>query len=677
MTHIAELPGEFLDIENVWIPLSDGTRLAARIWLPLGAEAAPVPAILEYLPYRKRDLMRYRDEPLHRYFAGHGYAALRVDIRGSGDAGGVLTDEYTEQEQQDALEVLRWIAAQPWCSGRVGMIGISWGGFNSLQIAALQPPELGAIITVCSTDDRYADDAHYMGGCLLNENLQWGSILLHGIAFPPDPELAGEAWRDLWQQRLEGLVPLPAVWMGHPWRDAYWEHGSVCEDFSRITCPVYAVGGWADGYSNAVPRLLAGLDVPRKGLIGPWAHAYPHDAVPGPTIGFLQEAVRWYDHWLRGQDTGLLDEPMLRVWMQDSVAPAPNYDTRPGRWVAESAWPAPNISDDTWYLAPGTLQREPGAVEELTVASPQTTGLAGGEWCAFGADGEMPLDQRPDDGRSLCFDTPPLTERMEILGAPSVALDVAVDQPVALLAVRLNEVAPAGASTRVTYGLLNLTHRESHAQPAPLEPGRWYRIRVQLNDIAHAFTPGNQIRLALSTAYWPIAWPSPAPVSLTVRTGSAALTLPLRPPSPADGALRPFPPAEQALGDAPKVMRPARYVRRVERDLTTNETVYTLRGDGGELQGASLAHIPAIGLDVGHRLEKAFRIGETDPLTARSTLSQRTTLRRGAWEVRIETRTELWADATHFHFLGRVEAFEGPTPVFLREWDEAIPRQQL
>jgi uncharacterized protein len=670
-----ELPVPFREIENVWIPLPDGCRLAARMWLPEGAQSAPVPAILEYLPYRKRDFTRYRDEPMHRYFAGHGYAALRVDIRGSGESDGVLQDEYSEQELADALAVLRWIAAQPWCSGAVGMIGISWGGFNALQVAALAPPELRAIITVCSTDDRYADDAHYMGGCLLNENLQWGSILLHTLAFPPDPELAGSRWREQWMERLRRAVPFPAHWMRHPWRDEFWRHGSVCEDYGRIACPVYAVGGWADGYSNAVPRLLEGLRVPRKGLIGPWAHVFPHDGVPGPAIGFLQEALRWWEHWLLGRDTGILAEPLLRVWMQDSVDPRPFHDERPGRWVAERAWPSPRLQPRRWHLNPGGLELAPGGEAALAISSPQVTGMVGGEWCAFGVEGELPSDQRADDGRSLTFDSAPLPARLEILGAPELALELSVDRPVALLAARLNEVAPDGASTRVSYGLLNLTHRDGHAAPQPLEPGRRYRVSLRLNVCAHAFSPGNRLRLALSTAYWPVAWPAPERVTLTVYTGASRLTLPERPPQADDAALAPFPPPERAAGDSPRLLRPAPFRRRVERDLNTGEWVYTLESDGGELLGAALAHIEAIELEVGHRLFRQHRILENDPLAARSEVRQSTTLRRGGWAVRIESRTRLTSSAGQFHFSGRLDAYENDQCAFSRTWDEAIPRR--
>jgi putative CocE/NonD family hydrolase len=674
VTTVEIFPREVREIENVWIPLSDGCRVAARIWLPQDAEMAPVPAILEYLPYRKRDFMRARDEPMHHYMAGHGYANVRVDIRGSGDSDGLLSDEYTEQELADALEVLRWIAGQPWCSGAIGMMGISWGGFNSLQVAALNPPELKAVISLCSTDDRYADDAHYMGGCLLNENLQWGSILMHYNAFPPDPDIVGERWRDMWLERLDNAVLFPARWTEHQHRDAYWQHGSVCEDFGAIKCAVYAIGGWADGYSNAVPRLLEGLSAPRKGLIGPWAHIFPHEGVPGPAIGFLQEALRWWDHWLKGVDTGIMDEPMLRAWMQESVPPEPYYEERPGRWVAEEMWPPRHASPRTFHLNPSRLDDAGEEEQVLAVSSPQTTGLAAGEWCAFGADGEMPIDQREDDGRSLTFDTPALEAPVEILGTPVVSLEVRSDRPSALIAVRLNDVAPDGTSTRVTYGLLNLTHRDGHDRPQPLEPSKRYQIMVKLNDIAHVFPAGHSIRLAISTSYWPIAWPSPEPAKITVHSGVSTLELPVREPAPGDAALPPFATPEWGPVREHVKLIHAPFRRRVERDLTTNELIYTLESDGGELGGAALAHIEAIGLDIGHHMRKRFCIGETDPLSARSELAQQTILRRGNWSIRVESDTRLSATATAFRIVATLTAFEGDKSVFERSWDEEIPR---
>ena len=289
-------------IEHTLIPLKDGTMLAARIWLPDDAEQNPVPAILEYLPYRKRDGTYERDALTHPYLAGHGYAGVRVDLRGCGESTGLLFDEYAQQEQDDGVEVIAWLAAQPWCNGSVGMMGISWGGFNGLQIAARRPPALKAIVTICSTDDRYADDAHYMGGTFLTTaGLEWAFFFFSLMCLPPDPALVGDSWRAMWLERLQNIPLFQENWLQHQRRDAYWKHGSVCEDYTAIQCPVYAVGGWTDGYKNAIPRLLEGLKVPRKGLIGPWAHAYPHFALPGPQIGFLQEILRWWDHWLKGR----------------------------------------------------------------------------------------------------------------------------------------------------------------------------------------------------------------------------------------------------------------------------------------------------------------------------------------------------------------------------------------
>ena len=151
---------EIEELDDLGIVMSDGCRLSARLWRPLDAAGDPVPVILEYLPYRKRDGTCARDALTHPWFARRGYACLRVDMRGNGDSEGVMEDEYTAQEQADAVEVIAWAAAQPWCNGNVGMMGISWGGFNGLQVAALRPGPLKAVISLCSTVDRYADDIH-------------------------------------------------------------------------------------------------------------------------------------------------------------------------------------------------------------------------------------------------------------------------------------------------------------------------------------------------------------------------------------------------------------------------------------------------------------------------------------------------------------------------------------
>jgi hypothetical protein len=693
MRTVHEFPHRVREIENLWIPMSDGARLAARAWIPETAvasgagSATSVPAVVEYIPYRKRDGTRWRDEPMHRYFAGHGLASLRIDLRGSGDSDGLLLDEYLEQEQLDGVEALRWIGAQSWCSGKVGMIGKSWGGFNALQVAALAPPELGGVISVCSTDDRYADDAHYMGGCLLNENLTWGSMLLTINAFPPDPAIVGARWRDMWLERLRAAPLFPATWLRHPRRDAYWKHGSVCEDFSRIACPVLAVGGWADGYSNAVPRLLSGLSAPRRGIVGPWAHLYPHRGVPGPAIGFLQVALAWWRRWLGGEEDAMADEPLYRAWMQESVAPSTFHATRPGRWIAERAWPSERIRPRVFALAPGALVDEgagpdgPGAGAPLVFRSSQLTGLDAGSWCGFGMEGEAPGDQRGDDATSLLFDSEPLTERTEILGAAVLTIELAVDRPLAFLVARLNDVLPDGRSARVTFGLLNLTHRAGHEHPEPLVPGRRTRVELRLNDAAHAFPAGHRVRLALSTSYWPMVWPSPHAVELTVFPSASRFRLPVRPPCADDEDLPRLPPPEAATGPAVTELTPPVPGRRIERDPSAGEVVYALALDLDEEGKPALERLDDIGLVYGHSVEERFSLREDDPLSASAEARHRAIHRRGDWSTRVETSTRLSATADAFVLEAEQRAFEGSgdgeREASAREWTVRVPRDSV
>ena len=641
------------EIENLWIELADGTRLAARVWLPQDAERNPVPALLEYLPYRKRDGTYVRDALTHPWFASRGYASLRVDMRGNGESDGVMEDEYTAQEHADAVEVIDWISKQPWCSGNVGMFGISWGGFNALQVAALQPPALKAIVSLCSTDDRYADDIHYKGGSMLAENLGWSSTMFCYSSRPPDPALVGERWRDLWKQRLEILPNLVETWIGHQTRDAYWQHGSICEDYSKVTAATQLWGGWSDAYHNAVPRMLANLSCPRQGVIGPWLHKYPHFAVPGPAVGFLQEALRWWDRYLKGQETGVEQDPMLRAFIEDYDAPAAKYDTRSGRWVGEARWPSPAIEEVPQYLTAQGLMDEPGEEMAFVLASPLDTGTAGGEYCQIWLGAEGPLDQRRDDAGSLCFDSAPLAGSFEILGAPVVELEIASDKPVAQLAARLNEVGPDGASLRVSYGVLNLCHRESHAEPSLLEPGQRYRVRLQLDDCGHRFAPGNRLRIALSTAYWPMIWPTPEAVTLTVFAGTARVLLPVRAGGDIEVVL---PPPEAAPAAERAVLRQPNNARTIVHDVGKGEIRVEMHDDFGAAQ------IAPHNLENGMIAREVWSLRPAEPLSATGQTHWTMTMGRGDWRVRTETRARLTGDATHFHVEGSLEAYEGQVP---------------
>ena len=652
---------EIRELEGIWIPLSDGARLSARLWLPPEADAEPVPAVVEVSPYRHEDNTRRRDSVRHPYFAQHGYASLRVDLRGSGASGGVLVDEYSEREQQDVCEALAWIASQPWCSGSIGMIGLSWGGFAALQAAARRPPALKAVVVVCASADRYGADVKYRGGALLGcELLPWSSTMLAMSARPPDPAVAGEAWRDLWLERLESAVPFAENWLSHQRRDEYWRVGSPCEDYSAIACPVYVVGGWADPYRQAVLDLLESLSSPRKGLIGPWSHQYPEEGTPGPAIDFRAECVRWWDQWLKGMDTGADQDPDLCAWMQEDLEDSPDGRSLPGRWISEPIWPSPRATVRRYGLGDATLVPGRQSRRAVSICGSQRAGFAAGTWCPWGLE-ELPGEQQEEDCLALAFTSEPLGERLEILGSAVATLEVGSDRPLAIVAVRLCDVSPSGSSTLVARGLLNLTHRGGSNDPRALDPGRRYTVRVRLDAAAHAFRPGHRLRLAISPTYWPWAWPSPEPVTLTVFAGGpSVLELPVRAPSADDGRVSfPQPPETNPFGECHRSESCDPDTGRCTVVVDRRRGKRRVREDGLEIDG--LQH------DV-------FTILEGDPLSAAVECERRMEMVRGSWSARVETQSTMTADETIFRLVNRVEAYENGERIFADERAFEVPR---
>lgn len=673
MQYISEFPHSIREIENEWIEMPDGTNLAARLWIPETAFQQPVPAIFEYIPYRKRDSKRIRDEITHRYFAGYGYACVRVDIRGSGDSEGVLKDEYLEQELADGEKIIEWIAKQDWCNGNIGMIGISWGGFNGLQIAARQPKALKSIITVCSTDDRYADDVHYMGGCLLGDNLSWASVMFSRNSMPPDPEIVGEKWRDMWLQRLEGSGLWLKNWLEHQHRDQFWQHGSVCQNYDDIKIPVMAVSGWADGYSNAVFRMLKNLNVPRMGLVGPWSHRFPHDGQPGPAIGFLQESVRWWDKWLKQADNGVDQEPMLKAWMQESVVPYTSYQERPGYWVGYDEWPTKKVEDKKFTLKSNQKLDEdlhPEADEQFSIRSPLRLGMFAGKWCSYSAPPDLPGDQREEDGGALVFDSRPLQETTEIIGQPRAEFTVSVDKPVAMLAVRLSDIRLDGKATRVTYGILNLSHHQSRESPEYLEPGKKYKVVLKLNEIAHVFPQGHKIRVAVSDVYFPLAWPSPELVSLTIHAEDSYFSIPVK-KGPSDQKVD-FGPA---IGAQPitqkKVKQDADQKWEVTRDLINDNAMLKVIKDEG------IYELEEIDLQMSEYSEEKYSVQNDNVSTVKGETFAKKSLQREDWDVKTYTKTVLTSDKDHFYIHAQLDAYENEERIFSKNWQEKVERKMV
>ncbi|MCB1387406.1 MAG: CocE/NonD family hydrolase [Nitratireductor sp.] len=663
MRTVTDFPRKVVVDENCLIPMEDGCRLSARIWMPEDATDAPVPAIVEHLPYRKRDGTIARDERTHPWFAGHGYASIRVDMRGNGTSDGLMDDEYTEQEWRDACDVIAWAAGQPWCNGKVGMMGISWGGFNALQVAALRPPALKAIITLCSTVDRYSDDIHYKGGCLLNENFGWASTMLAYSSRPPDAELVGDRWHEMWRHRLENQPFLIETWLRHPWRDGYWKHGSVCEDYGAVEAATLAIGGWHDGYRNTMAHLAENLSAPVKAIAGPWIHKYPHIAKPDPAIDFLSEAKRWWDRWLKSEETRVEADPAFRLWLMASVRPERWLPARPGRWIACETWPDPAIGVRTLALGRHRLgEAEPFS---LAVCSPQDCGLQSGEYFPFCYGEELPGEQSGEDERSLCFDGGVLEEPLDIVGAPVAKLRLSSDRPCAQIAVRLCDLRPDGTSALITFGLLNLTHRVSHDAPQPLVPGEMIEIALPLDQIAYRIPAGHRLRLAVSTAYWPFIWPSPETATLTLEAGS--LDLPIRPLAAGDEWA--FDGPQGAAEWRTETIRPARYDRRIEHDGESGRVTVAIDSDDGERR--DLNH----GLISGSATRERWSIHPDDPNSAVAEIGTETVGGREGrmWKTMVETR--MTSDRAHFFVSAKLTCYENDTVTFEKHFNDRIARR--
>lgn len=665
---ITDFPREVIKLEHVWIPMSDGARLAATIWLPKDAHENKVPAVLEYLPYRKDDFTAIRDSIRHPYFAGHGYASIRVDIRGAGNSDGILKDEYLKQEHDDALEVFDWIVKQEWSTGSIGMIGKSWGGFNGLQIAARQHPALKTIITLCSTDDRYQDDVHYRGGNILASDMQWwASTMFAYSARPQDPEVVGEGWMENWLERLN-TTPYVQAWMGHQRRDEYWKHGSISENYEDIQIPVFAVSGWQDGYTDAVFRLVENLPY-AKGLIGPWAHEYPEVATPEPAIGFLQECLRWWDQWLKGINTGVKDEPKLVSWIQESELPQVNYEERPGKWVADSSVPTKNVNDKILSLKEGKLVKESTAGEKFVIPSVQEHGFYAGVFCPFGQPGDLPSDQRLENGKSVVFTSEPVEKGFDVLGNPVFQMEFSSDQENALIAVRLCDKAPTGESTLISWGMLNLNHLESHEHPNLLTPGKKYHATIKLDALGQHIPKGHRLELALSPTYWPQAWPSPKPVTLEVFSGDKTnLTLPVRIPQPEVDNKVKFNTPETAKVIDREIVREGNRTRHVSHNTITEEWKLEDFSDEGERL------LPSNGLKHGSTNKNTYTIKSDDPLTAHVQCEWELTVGRENWETKLVTNSEMASDASTFYLTDTMIAFYNEEEVFRKTWTKEIPR---
>jgi predicted acyl esterase len=651
-------PAYNIRMESGWIPMKDGIRLAVTLYMPNGGKAGEkFPAVLEYHPYRKDDGTAQRDYELYSYFVRRGYVCARVDIRGFGNSEGVPTDrEYSEQEQLDGLQIISWLAHQPWSNGNVGMMGISWSGFNSLQMAMRHAPELKAIIAVDATAELFHDDVHYMDGMAHVDEFELNMDMAPGMTGAPDYTLDEKVLGPRFD-----APPWSLLYLKHQHDGPFWR--SPVRPYSEIRIPCFIIGGLLDGYRDSITDMLQQTKAPLKAIVGPWNHTFPHDAVPGPEIEWRAEAVRWWDYWLKGRDTGVLNDPRLVIYVQHWHPPNPNLQNVPGEWRREDSWPPRDVRDTVFFPQPNhTLQNTAPATEVHQLKYVPSIGVEAGFWW-----GELLSDPRPVDAFSLVYDSAPLREDVAILGRPRALLKASATAPLADWFARLSDVAPDGTVTQITGAGINGAQRESMTEPRALEPGRVYPLDIAMHLTSWVFPKGHRIRLAVSNALWPMILPTPYSMTTSLELGGdgSRLILPVVPvkgtPAP---AFQPPQPAEQRP-DIKSIGYPWPGEWTLERDEANQKATVRWKGKaetdypwGKEIDYENLVY----DVDDAHPETSAVH-GEAESIF---TLKGR--------ELRWRGHLSVTTDQKNFYYKYTRELLKDGRMVKQQTWEETIPR---
>ena len=651
-------PAYNIRMESGWIPMKDGIRLAVTLYMPNGGKAGEkFPAVLEYHPYRKDDGTAQRDYELYSYFVRRGYVCARVDIRGFGNSEGVPTDrEYSEQEQLDGLQIISWLAHQPWSNGNVGMMGISWSGFNSLQMAMRHAPELKAIIAVDATAELFHDDVHYMDGMAHVDEFELNMDMAPGMTGAPDYTLDEKVLGPRFD-----APPWSLLYLKHQHDGPFWR--SPVRPYSEIRIPCFIIGGLLDGYRDSITDMLQQTKAPLKAIVGPWNHTFPHDAVPGPEIEWRAEAVRWWDYWLKGRDTGVLNDPRLVIYVQHWHPPNPNLQNVPGEWRREDSWPPRDVRDTVFFPQPNhTLQNTAPATEVHQLKYVPSIGVEAGFWW-----GELLSDPRPVDAFSLVYDSAPLREDVAILGRPRALLKASATAPLADWFARLSDVAPDGTVTQITGAGINGAQRESMTERRALEPGRVYPLDIAMHLTSWVFPKGHRIRLAVSNALWPMILPTPYSMTTSLELGGdgSRLILPVVPvkgtPAP---AFQPPQPAEQRP-DIKSIGYPWPGEWTLERDEANQKATVRWKGKaetdypwGKEIDYENLVY----DVDDAHPETSAVH-GEAESIF---TLKGR--------ELRWRGHLSVTTDQKNFYYKYTRELLKDGRIVKQQTWEETIPR---
>jgi putative CocE/NonD family hydrolase len=593
------------------------------------------------------------------YFAERGYVVVAFDVRGTGNSGGFSPDQYSRDERRDGYDMVEWIAAQPWSNGNVGMWGISYGGVDTFQMAAAAPPHLKAVIVRAGTDDVYTDWV-YPGGVARGLYIfgVYGSNITAQNFAPPDVELVGTRWPEIWQKHLEQNVPWIG-WIQRPLDGPYWRDRSVRPDYDRIRCAVYVIAGWQDWYATGELRAFERLKGPKRALVGPWAHYWPEMALPGPRLDARGEYLRWWDHWLKGIDTGMMKEPAVTVFVREYKPPASLYIEDKGFWRHEKEWPpARNESTSMYLKAGGRLGREADcAAQDSADTYPYkpSTGIMAAIYRLGGTEPwGLPLDQRLDEADSLTYTTDALAAPLEVTGDPSAELYVSSSADIAYFVAKLCDVAPDGTLKLVSYGGLNATHRDSHSHPQLLVPNQVYALKIPMESMSYMFPAGHRIRVDVSSSDLQNAWPVSRRAINSVHHERQAPSRVIFPVTPQQSPRLPLPDLLISPNPLPKPNEVQKSEKTVTFDLVNQSTT------------VSVGKAPHV---------STFTVSDADPAVAIAKSANTYTVNRQGTDIQVGVQCVTSSDEATFRHLVEVEVTVSGKRHFTRSWSVVVPRE--
>lgn len=655
----AEKPA--LVLEQRRVTMRDGTAVAVCLAKPPGARAGQrFPVLFTTDAYAGP--CGYFGRAWYEDFVRAGYVVAYKHVRGTGDSDGTFPDkEYSDHELDDAVEMIGWLARQPWSTGRVGMFGTSWSGFNSMMVAARRPPALRAIVVNVGTDNFYHEDARFPSGIFhMDDYIMAADIML--VTTPPGRDPFDETLlRQRFDQQPWSLTKIRQQRDGEFWRRSLRRD----QDPRAGEVPTMMIGAWHDPYRDAALRALERSSGPVRTVIGPWNHS---TEFPGPSAELGRATLEWWDYFLKDKKNGVLDRPQVYAYMRRPYAPIITRAKIPGEWRAIDRWRDASITPRRWTLnTDGSIGPDAAAAGVHRLRMVASTGVAAGlGWI------DVAPDQRPGDATALVYESAPFTSELQILGQPVAQLVTSIDARRANWFVKLSDVAPDGTTTLITGGALNGAHRESSTAPTMMEPGKRYSLSVPLLATSWIFQPGHRLRISIANALFPAYWPSAEPLtmSLEVGQGGSTFTLPVIAPQSAAAAAQ----AAKDMGSRNLTVAEA-------EDAATGASTYTWNGpvrSGYSRDDIAATTTVSRGYQWqspdGEDVSVEFTVDDDDP--ARSSFVGRASV-KSAWQgQQVEWRgtTEVRSDATAFEYRHFRQLLRDGKVVREREWKERVPR---